>query len=100
MIKKVTVLSVVALSVMSCGSSYTDEQAKAATEFCECMDFATLTSSDDYKNLSDEDKKFEIDIKTLECNDARDMNYKPEVFADEGYGLALSEKCPDAVTAE
>jgi len=76
MIKKIMIVSVVALSVMSCESpSYTDEQAKAAEDFCACMD-KDISGTGDY------------DINFLECEGA-------DVVNDANTQLALKDKCPE-----
>lgn len=64
------------LFLSSC-ASYTDEQGKAADDFCECMD-----------------KDGDFDILYYECEVANLEKYSPETFADEGWALALEEKCP------
>ncbi|MBK7128788.1 MAG: hypothetical protein IPM74_02255 [Crocinitomicaceae bacterium] len=64
------------LALTACGG-YTDEQAKAADEFCTCMD-----------------KEGDFDILFYECDLEIMTKYKPETFADEGWSLALEEKCP------
>jgi len=70
-----------AVILASC-ASYTDDQGKAADEFCTCMD-----------------KEGDFDIKFFECDLEIMAKYNPETFADEGWGLALEEKCP-AVASE
>lgn len=77
--KKIGVLSFLALGIMSC-SSYTEDQGKAAQDFCDCM--AKETVGD-----------FSIDF--YECDLEVRANHDNLIFADEGYSLALDEKCPD-----
>lgn len=64
------------LILTSCGG-YTDEQSKAADEFCGCME-----------------KEGDFDILWLECDMEISSKYNKEIFADEGWSLALEEKCP------
>jgi len=45
------------------------------------------------------DKEGDFDIKFFECDLEIMAKYNPETFADEGWGLALEEKCP-AVASE
>lgn len=66
-----------ALVLMSSCASYTEDQGKAADEFCTCMD-----------------KEGDFDIMWLECDSEIMSKYNPETFADEGWALALEEKCP------
>lgn len=66
-----------AVLLMSSCASYTEDQEKAANEFCDCMD-----------------KEGEFDYIWLECDLEIMTKYKPETFADEGWALALEEKCP------
>jgi hypothetical protein len=66
-----------ALLLMSSCASYTEDQGKAADEFCTCME-----------------KEGDFDILFYECDMELMSKYKPETFADEGWGLALEEKCP------
>lgn len=77
--KKVSLLSFLALGIVACGGA-TEEQSKAATEFCECMEKAEIG---------------DFDIDYFECDNAVKANYEGEVFADENYLNALEEKCPD-----
>ena len=77
--KKVSLLSILALGIVACGGA-TEEQSKAATEFCECMEKAEIG---------------DFDIDYFECDNAVKANYEGEVFADENYLNALEEKCPD-----
>lgn len=65
------------LVLLSSCASYTDDQAKAADEFCTCMD-----------------KEGDFDIIWLECDYEIMSKYNPETFADDGWALALEEKCP------
>lgn len=62
----------------SCGG-YTDDQANAADEFCNCMDNA---SSGDF------------DIDFFECDVMINEKYPGETFSDDGWSLALEETCP------
>lgn len=71
------ILVAAGLVLFSCGG-YTDDQSKAADEFCACME----TEAPDF------------DLQFMECYDKVTATYSPETFADEGYGLALEEKCP------
>jgi hypothetical protein len=84
MIKKMTILTFFAAALVSCGSSYTEDQAKAATQFCECMEAETVG---------------DFDIDYFECDNAVKADFEGDVFADEGYLGALEEKCPD-ITAK
>jgi len=77
--KKIAILTVLAIGMFSC-ASYTEDQGKAAESFCECME-------------NGESGDFDIDF--LECTLAQNEEYDNELFADEGYGLALDEKCPN-----
>lgn len=74
--KKVVFSFATALVLVSCGG-YTDEQSKAADTFCECMD-----------------KEGDFDILWFECENALLQENDPSIVADEGWGLALEEKCP------
>lgn len=76
MLKKITVLSIVALSILSCGSSYTAEQAEAAVTFCECME---------------KDEFGDYDINYLECGGE-------DIITDEASQLALKDNCPDVAS--
>ena len=67
------------LLLVSCGG-YTDEQGKAANDFCDCMD---------------KDEFGDFDINYFECDVELNNNYEGEVFADEGWTEALAEKCPE-----
>ena len=78
-VNKIAIVTVLALGLFSC-SSYTEEQGEAADSFCECMESG---ASGDF------------DIDFFECTLEQNENYDNEIFADEGYGLALDEKCPD-----
>lgn len=64
------------IALASCGG-YTDDQSKAADEFCTCMD-----------------KEGDFDILFYECDLELMTKYNPETFADDGWALALEEKCP------
>ena len=66
-----------ALVVLGSCAGYTDDQSKAADEFCTCMD-----------------KEGDFDIRFFECDLEIMTKYDPATFADEGWGLALEEKCP------
>lgn len=68
---------VAALSLMTSCASYTEDQGKAADEFCTCME-----------------KEGDFDINFYECDLEIMTKYNPETFADEGWSLALEEKCP------
>lgn len=63
----------------SCGG-YSEEQGKAAEDFCKCME-------------NGETGDFDIDYAI--CENEIINNHNPEVMADEGYSEALKEKCPD-----
>ncbi|MCB9223466.1 MAG: hypothetical protein H6582_04750 [Crocinitomicaceae bacterium] len=69
----------IGLLLASCGG-YTEDQEKAANEFCDCME---------------KDQFGDFDINFYECDVQVMEKYKPETFADEGWSLALEEKCPD-----
>ena len=75
--KKVVLIFATAMVFISCGG-YTDEQAKAADTFCECME-----------------KEGDFDILWFECENALLSENDPSIVADEGWGLALEEKCPN-----
>lgn len=83
--KKITFLSASALTLIlsSCGASYTEEQGKAANEFCNCMDEAAVG---------------DFDIDYFECDTKVKENFDGEVFTDEGYVTALKEKCPETAS--
>jgi len=70
------------IGLVSCGG-YTEDQGKAAVDFCECM-----------KNGETGDFDIDYSICEIEVNN----NYEPEVFGDEGYTEALEEKCPDVAS--
>jgi len=74
--KKIVYISAAVLLLGSC-ASYTEDQAKAADEFCDCME-----------------AEGDFDIKFYECEIALHGTYDMATFADEGWGLALEEKCP------
>lgn len=73
---KYLLLAGISTILMSCGG-YTEEQGKAAEEFCDCMD-----------------KEGDFDILFYECDLELMESYDNEMFADEGWALALEEKCP------
>lgn len=77
--KKIAIFSIISIGIFSC-ASYTEDQGKAAEEFCECMDKQTIG---------------DFDIDFFECSMSQNENYDNEIFADEGYALALDDKCPD-----
>lgn len=77
--KKIAILSVLSIGLFSC-ASYTEDQGAAAADFCDCMENG---ASGDF------------DIDFYECTVEQDENYDNEIFADEGYALALDETCPD-----
>jgi hypothetical protein len=62
--------------VVSCGG-YTDEQSKAADKFCTCME-----------------QEGDFDINFYNCDVQIVEEFGGEIMADEGWGLALEEKCP------
>lgn len=74
--KKLIYISTATLLLGSC-ASYTEDQGKAADEFCTCME-----------------AEGDFDIKFYECEIALHGTYDMATFADEGWGLALEEKCP------
>jgi hypothetical protein len=74
---KTILYAATALLLMSSCASYTDDQANAADEFCTCME-----------------KEGDFDILFYECDLEIMTKYNPETFADEGWSLALEEKCP------
>lgn len=74
--KKIITISFAGLLLASCGG-YSEDQAKAADEFCGCME-----------------KEGDFDILWLECDAEIQSKYALETFADEGWALALEEKCP------
>ncbi|MGV6861792.1 MAG: hypothetical protein ACWA41_08465 [Putridiphycobacter sp.] len=80
--KKVSILSFLALGVIAC-SGPTEDQKKAATEFCECMEKEVVG---------------DFDIDYYECDNEVKAKYEGEVFADENYLKALEEKCPDVAS--
>ena len=77
--KKIAIFLMISIGVFSC-ASYSEDQGKAAEEFCECMDKSTVG---------------DFDIDFFECSMEQNENYDNEIFADEGYALALDDKCPD-----
>jgi len=77
--KKGLMIITTGLVLASCGG-YSDEQGKAANDFCDCMD---------------KDAFGDFDINYFECDVELNNNYDGEVFADEGWTEALEEKCPD-----
>lgn len=77
--KKLAIVSILSIGMFSC-ASYTEEQGSAASDFCECMENG---ASGDF------------DIDFYECTVQQNENYDNEIFADEGYALALDEACPD-----
>lgn len=81
MIKRVTIVSIVVLGLTACGG-YSEEQGKAADQFCECMD-AELPEGDDMAQ----------DILWMECEAQLMEDHGGEVMADEGFSSALEEKC-------
>ena len=80
MIKRITILSAFGLMLVSCGGSYTVDQGKAADQMCECMEAEAIG---------------DFDIDYYECDNAVKSDFDGDVFADEGYLIALEEKCPD-----
>lgn len=66
------------LLLASCGG-YTEDQGKAADEFCECMEKETHG---------------DFDIDFYECDLELIGKYDAITFADEGWSLALEESCP------
>jgi hypothetical protein len=74
--KKIFFAATSALFLASC-AGYSDEQSKAADEFCTCME-----------------KDGDFDIIFFECDLEIMSKYDRAIFADEGWGLALEEKCP------
>jgi hypothetical protein len=76
--KKVFTVFATGLLLASCGG-YTEDQSKAAEEFCGCME---------------KDEFGDFDINFYECDLAIMEKYSPETFADEGWSLALEETCP------
>lgn len=77
--KKIAILSILSIGLFSC-ASYTEDQGKAALEICDCMEKAVVG---------------DFDIDYYECDNEVKENYDGEVFADEGYVLALEDKCPE-----
>lgn len=77
--KRVFITLSIGLLLASCGG-YTEDQASAATEFCDCME---------------KDEFGDFDINFYECDLVIMEKYSPETFADEGWSLALEETCPD-----
>ncbi|OIQ34195.1 MAG: hypothetical protein BM555_04435 [Crocinitomix sp. MedPE-SWsnd] len=77
--KKGLMIIATGLVLASCGG-YSDEQGKAANDFCDCMD---------------KDAFGDFDINYFECDVELNNSYDGEVFADEGWTEALEEKCPD-----
>lgn len=74
--KKIVFFALTAIALSSC-ASYTEDQGKAADEFCTCMD-----------------KEGDFEILFFECDQQLMGKYSLETFADEGWSLALEEKCP------
>lgn len=76
--KKGIIVFTTALLLSSCGG-FSEDQAKAATEFCDCMD---------------EEVYGDFDIDFYECDVKINENYPGETFSDDGWSLALEETCP------
>lgn len=76
--KKGTFIIAAGLLLASCGG-YTEDQGKAAEEFCGCMEKETFG---------------DFDIDFYECDLQLMEKYDAITFADEGWGLALEETCP------
>lgn len=76
--KRIITIFSIGLLLTSCGG-YTDDQANAAEEFCDCMD---------------KDEFGDFDINFYECDVQLLEKFAPETFADEGWSLALEETCP------
>jgi len=74
--KKIFFISTSLLLLASC-AGYTEEQGKAADDFCACME-----------------KDGDFDILWAECEISLHEKHGMATFADEGWGLALEEKCP------
>lgn len=78
MLKKGLIFSSAILLLTACGG-YTDDQANAATQFCDCMEADTYG---------------DFDINWLECDMEIMSEYPQETFSDDGWSLALEETCP------
>ena len=78
-------LVVSAFTITSCGG-YSEEQAAAADDFCSCMENGSAATGD-------EDMDFAINF--AECDIKINEDHGGEVMADDGWALALEEKCPD-----
>ncbi|MEX1002739.1 MAG: hypothetical protein WDZ35_11545 [Crocinitomicaceae bacterium] len=76
--KKVFLVVSIGVLLASCGG-YTEDQENAAKEFCECME-------------KEEFQDFDIDF--YECDLKISEKYDNETFSDDGWALALEEKCP------
>ncbi|MCH2235186.1 MAG: hypothetical protein MK078_13125 [Crocinitomicaceae bacterium] len=81
---KFLLLGVAGLFLASCGG-YTEDQSKAADEFCACMENIKPVTGDE---------EMDFDITFAECDLKLMQNYDNTTFADEGWALALEEKCP------
>lgn len=66
------------IALTSCGG-YTEDQGKAADEFCECME---------------QEAYGDFDIDFYECDIQINSKYPGETFSDDGWSLALEETCP------
>lgn len=77
--KKILFAACGAMLLASCGG-YSEDQGKAATDFCDCMEA---------------DAHGDFDINYFECDLELQSKYDNETFADEGWTEALDEKCPD-----
>ena len=84
MIKRIFALSIIAVGVVACGG-YTEEQAKAADKYCDCMENAEPVTGDEEMDFA---------INFAECEISLLEEYDGEIMADEGWALALEEKCP------
>jgi hypothetical protein len=76
--KKASIIFATALLLASCGG-YSEDQEKAADEFCACMEAETYG---------------DFDIDFYECDVMINSNYPGETFSDDGWSLALEETCP------
>lgn len=77
--KKYLIILSTGLILASCGG-YSEEQGKAAKEFCSCME---------------EGAHGDFDIDFFECDMKVNQNYSGETFADEGWSEALDATCPE-----
>lgn len=75
-----TLIAAAGLTTLAACGGYTEDQGKAADQFCECMENGAFG---------------DFDIDFAECTISTQAEYGGEIMADEGWALALEEKCPD-----